>query len=455
MDPAYYNIPHLYVGHERICEGDQDVNCFQSGAGCSQISIAYPASTYTYCNGTAESTQWSFSISFIGSGIDIFGGIHCGSPPCSWARSKDPFLGWTIDDNPISSWVPDENLTIAMTTNGSTYNTHMLLSAHNIPGGDSAQHTLSLTSEDPTSTSLWPVLRYAVIQTGAQTPVHPLDNIWVSARHPGMKYSGQWFDREFPSPGMRQTNVANSSSSFDFVGDTYSHVFIAAGQMTRETHLDGIRVGSTAPNNSGFEPGWHDLNVTVSKLSIRDGLFSLHGLWYHPLPNVTRMLDTYSDTGTQSQNEPMPDASSGPNVKAIVGGAVGGFVAVVLLVLCVVFLRRRGRMRGSGTLVLGSSADGSYKAKPTPSASTVHPFLHSYAQSESQSETIDGRAYSPQAHGAVSEPSRPSTGYAMSPLTESPTSPTVVDNPPVQEAMMQVFQPTGSTYRTNPPQYTP
>lgn len=293
-------------------------------------------------------------------------------------------MGWTIGDNPVSAWVSDENLTVKMNSNGSTFGTHLLLRAHDIPGGDSAQYTLSLSSEDPTSTSLWPVLRYAVIQTGAQTPVHLLDNVWVSARHPGMKYRGQWFDREFPRSGMRQTNVVDSSTSFDFVSesvisysysndayllpldDTYSHIFFAAGRMSHEVRLDGIRVPTTL-NNSGFEPGWHDLNVTVTELSVRDGLFSPHGLCYHPLTTVKRMVDTYFDTGTRGNDEPTSDANarSGPNVKAIVGGAVGAFAAVVcFLLLSVVLLRRRGRLRRRWVTAPLASATGK-GAKPS------------------------------------------------------------------------------------------
>ncbi|TFK96445.1 hypothetical protein BDV98DRAFT_576103 [Pterulicium gracile] len=379
-----YTFTQLFARSSRTCEGNRDVNCFSVQSGCTTDF----KNDLTFCNATSG---WSPSIPFIVTGIDFLGGLRC-TGDCLWGdNTTPPAVLWQLDGAPINSigqgsingsYFPGLSTSELLETLTAT-----LIRVRDLAGGDAGLHTLTISSstqpvEQDIRATLQIIARYVIVYTGAGTLIGPNDSVWIPARHAWFRYERSWFDVERPCEGLRQSPRVGSSAATNFVGDADQFMSVSFEQINMVFHVDGVVYGSLQLEHDG----WHDVNATVNKLSA-DAKYALHGLWYHPNANVTRMGDVYdfeqvsdppSATATSDLSPSSPsdvdngvaevESSKTSSTAAIAGGVAGGVAVLIVAALFIFFaIRKRRRNRTQQTdVVIGSYSGGIAPATGSP-----------------------------------------------------------------------------------------
>ncbi|TFL01616.1 hypothetical protein BDV98DRAFT_592871 [Pterulicium gracile] len=263
-------IPEIAVSTTRLCDGDEDVNCYFDLKGCST------ADTSLVC---ADGEGWSASLAFIGTGVAMRTQSSCYAETCKW----------TIDGaEDCSAWSGDGYTDFE---NGDSF-----IVATGLKGDDDNIHTLVVSSQeynvDDGRTRLAPTLsvRNATrIYTGPDTPVHPGDFLIMSPHYQGLEVTGDWGN----AFQMNWLTAYKEGRFEDILDDTSNASWtktipIINGEETEQPNIRGL-----IPSDPG---GWY--NVGLKGAFDPDGPLDsvlVCDIVYHPLDNITRIHDTMPD----------------------------------------------------------------------------------------------------------------------------------------------------------------
>lgn len=409
----------IYIGPARRCQIDEDTNCFEATSGKCSVDNGWslpeerqPVNCSSMGQLPVGSTEWTFTMFFIGTGIDITGHFECQSDSdnaCGWTQEDAELtLGWKLDgvrvpanatENPTENAISARQPSALAATQSIT---HLI----SIRGSTPSKHTLSLSSTDAPE-GLRLLAGHAVTLADSDTPVGPLDAIWVPARHESFKYDRPWDDVDEPVPGGRASLAVGASAEMEFFGDAFQlHTQIvpgpSSGTVRTQFSANGIP-GSSSNENMAI--GRYSVKVTIEGVA-DGGRLAVEGLWFHPGPNVTRIGDALGGSGqsvvssssvvesestsghspagtdggesgtTDSEVNPSDDSESsaskgGTNTAGVIGGVVGGVVVLLgILIAVLMVVRRRQRRRAESN---SSSMSEPVVNEATPFTKTYHP----------------------------------------------------------------------------------
>lgn len=336
----YQSRREIYVDDRVTCSANRPTNCFVF-EGCVLDGF------YTSCNGT----DWSASMRFTGTGVEIWGVSQCADDPCLWTVDGDTRAGDVLRDNVYRE---------------------LAFVSKDIEGGPIDEHVLALSSLASPKVSLLRIMS-AQIYTDSITPLHSGDRIWVPSGMEQVRYDGRW---ETDQDGFQQTSEEGASVTVAFVGSQFSWFTSPDGffggdgfveiqnEVRARTYLDGLLGGF---NDQPITPTYHEVTMTLD-FSHGGRTLGFQGLHFYPLPNMTTMgsavlpapkqssisSPTSSSTAgispTFSSNTSDPTSSSSianshkNKTGSIVGGIVGGIVFLGCVVAgLIIYLKTRRR----------------------------------------------------------------------------------------------------------------
>ena len=286
-------LPHIAVNTTRLCDGDDDVNCYYDLKGCNTNNATI------FCNDVGG---WSASLAFIGTGALVQTGTTCSGVTCQW----------TVDgEQGCSGWFSEARGGIGATTS---------FFATGLDGDDITRHTLTVSSTEFNQTDV-PTLRFyngTRIYTGPDTPVHPEDYIAISPYYSEMELQGEWsLINVKNSMSQRRLEGGEGSISLGIVGDAFQmgYSFSYDGPIedddvpivnrTINGEVTGAADGSlVVPLDPG---GWYNLGLKVSfNTSTPIEYVNVYELIYHPLDNITRIRDIIPESLVESWNDSPP-----------------------------------------------------------------------------------------------------------------------------------------------------
>ncbi|KIK02426.1 hypothetical protein K443DRAFT_131870 [Laccaria amethystina LaAM-08-1] len=226
----------------------------------------------------------------------------------------------------------------------------------------------------------------------------PQQLVLVEDDNSAISYSGNW---------KKSRDVINSDNTTPSIGTSATiwgvQTTSILGVLSAMYTVDGVPIGedySVQSSNSGYKSGEgqvpnnalfttgslpqgnHTIMQTINKCVNQTFIFDY--ITYMPLglPNSTSI-----DSGSSGIKAP---------VGAVVGGVLGG-IALLLVALAVIFLRRQRQRRGalSEKTVIVPPGEASHLRNAAPSSQAIHPFVvplspseHNFPRSQSPSDLV-------------------------------------------------------------------
>ena len=296
-------LPCIAVNATRLCDGDDDVNCFLDLKGCNTTNMSDSGLTI----GCDDAAGWSVSLAFIGTGVSLSTGSTCSEDTCKW----------TVDGaEGCTQWFYGE-------TGGQGVTTYFR--AMGLDGEDDTRHTLVISSTGSNSTDA-PRLRFyngTRIYTGPDTPVHPGDYIAISPHYSEVQVEGEWSALKNQQFKMHRDLVGGEGSiSVGIVGDAFqmgwAFGFDAPGGMIEDDDkptvnriINGEEIEDTDGGLIPLDPGgWYNVGMKASfDTNSPVQYVTAYEVIYHPLDNITRIRDIIPEALVGSFNESPPQSN--------------------------------------------------------------------------------------------------------------------------------------------------
>ncbi|TFK97175.1 hypothetical protein BDV98DRAFT_272833 [Pterulicium gracile] len=327
--------PQIYVDDKSACSAFRTTNCF----AFQRCSID---GHYTLCNGT----DWTASLTFTGTGVEVWGVTECGNDPCLWTLDGTTRAGDAIPDGSYRE---------------------LAFVAKDLDGGPTAKHVLIFSASAVPKVSLR-VLSARIFADSA-TSLHPEDRIWVPSCYEQVRYVGRW---NTSLDGFQQTSEEGASVNVAFLGDEFSWFLTPDGTfgnggfvesktgIRARTYLDGF-LGRF--NDRPASPNYHDVSIILD-FSNGGNVLEFQGLTFNPLPHMTVMGDAIpiasrespSSSSTPSTTASIPTdsttasiptpSSTSESIKSNTGSIIGGVVGGAVFLSCiaagmVMYLKKR------------------------------------------------------------------------------------------------------------------
>ncbi|KAJ7155605.1 hypothetical protein C8R46DRAFT_1295346 [Mycena filopes] len=360
--------PQIVIDDNFLCEGSVSNNCFTFGGE----SLGGP--TFGTLDQTLHIADGSWSVSFSGTAINVFGTSICNGSVCRFDLQVD---GGPATHESSPSW--DANI--------------LQLTANQL-GSQSPNHTLRVSNmSDPSAN-----IDYAIVDAPLDTELlgKSAGQLWVDIHNTAITYHGAWhkvLNDNSGAEGM-QSNTVGDSLSFDFIGDSIVVLGQADTSVQGSVSLD-VTVDNGAPSPQGFisDPhtdsncnsslaqAQHHVEIKVTAVT-KSQVFDFRGMLYHSSGNTLGdaiASNATASSTTSSQGTLLPSTTSSllrspshssalnqkshPSIAGPVAGSVAGAVLLVAFLLIIWVRRRRQRALSVEPITPFQQAPGMRSAK--------------------------------------------------------------------------------------------